>query len=444
MDLDPRLRDLGPSESYSSPQASSYKNKNSAIHLPPPHSTALPGLVSDGTGHPYYTLPQSGPQTLHPNLPGTEQDHELQSINATKLAKQGDQQNGDIKRLRACEACRGLKVRCEPDPVTKTCKRCAKAGRLCVTTEPSRKRQKKADTKVAELERKVDELTSRLNGAKHRSGSEDDSNGEEGSTEPTGEHADGHSLSRGPASRKRRKPSSLLAQYGTNDTDGRTKKPALFEGLNSTQDDSRNHQIFASNTRTHNSKHLQGLTLDLSLPSHEYADVVDRKLLDPETAAEIFHHYVNNMARQMPAVTFRPQITAGEIRQSKPKLFLAILSVASGQDHPDLQKLLQREIKRVYADSIVHRGEKSLELVQALQVSSIWCGPDHRDNAKPYQIINTAAVMAMTIGLSRRKKFEKGPVFGTLKDFQLSKNSAVDSTTKESRRAWLGCYTLSS
>lgn len=72
--------------------------------------------------------------------------------------------NGDAhdhKRSRACEACRGLKVRCDMDLNTpnEPCKRCKKAGRQCIVTQPSRRRQKKSDTRVAELERKIDALT---------------------------------------------------------------------------------------------------------------------------------------------------------------------------------------------------------------------------------------------------------------------------------------------
>jgi hypothetical protein len=69
----------------------------------------------------------------------------------------------DAKRPRACDSCRGLKVKCVIDPSsTDPCKRCAKAGRQCVVTPPTRKRQKKADSRVAELERKLDALTATL------------------------------------------------------------------------------------------------------------------------------------------------------------------------------------------------------------------------------------------------------------------------------------------
>lgn len=70
----------------------------------------------------------------------------------------------DLKRPRACDACRQLKVRCEPDDKNPpgSCKRCAKANRKCVVTPPTRKRQKKTDSRVSELEKKIDALTASL------------------------------------------------------------------------------------------------------------------------------------------------------------------------------------------------------------------------------------------------------------------------------------------
>lgn len=54
-------------------------------------------------------------------------------------------------------------MKCIIDPSSgQPCKRCSKAGRQCIVTPPTRKRQKKADSRVAELERKIDALTATL------------------------------------------------------------------------------------------------------------------------------------------------------------------------------------------------------------------------------------------------------------------------------------------
>ncbi len=64
--------------------------------------------------------------------------------------------------MRACEACRGLKVRCEPDLNCGPCKRCMKSGRKCEITPPSRKRQKKTDSRVSELEKQLADIQAQL------------------------------------------------------------------------------------------------------------------------------------------------------------------------------------------------------------------------------------------------------------------------------------------
>ena len=84
---------------------------------------------------------------------------------------------GDAKRLRACEACRGLKVRCEPDPSGGPCKRCLKAGRKCEITPPSRKRQKKTDSRVSELEKQLADIQAQLKMRRQTIGSDSDGEG---------------------------------------------------------------------------------------------------------------------------------------------------------------------------------------------------------------------------------------------------------------------------
>lgn len=72
----------------------------------------------------------------------------------------------DFSSLRPLERTNLAQVRCDQERPDLSCKRCAKAGRACITTPPTRKRQKKADSRVAELERKIDALTATLHAQK--------------------------------------------------------------------------------------------------------------------------------------------------------------------------------------------------------------------------------------------------------------------------------------
>jgi len=117
----------------------------------------------------------------------------------------------DPKRSRACEACRGLKVRCDQDPNNPDapCKRCAKAKRNCVITAPSRKRQKKTDSRVAELEKKIDALTASLNAQKETS-TTSETYGEEGGPASPGGSGYSPTSTQRPSPEVTRRPSMAI------------------------------------------------------------------------------------------------------------------------------------------------------------------------------------------------------------------------------------------
>lgn len=370
-------------------------------------------------------------------------------------------QNGDRKddpkRPRACEACRGLKVRCEPDPAKGTCKRCAKAGRQCVVTVPSRKRQKKTDSRVAELEKKIDALTASLQATKNHVGSDSDgdSSAEDYQNEPDN---DNHSDPRVPGSNDSQwlqQPSPLSNKSMTAFRRERKRKRSGYPDEDVSYDTqtmsahSRNgHRLktsaigsdYAYQQPAYAMKPLFGPVIDPSLPGHDFSDVIDRKVLDSEMAARIFDHYTRNMAPQMPVVVFPPGTKYGDIRKTKSTLFLAILSVASGHEYPDIQGTLMREITRVYADSIIGKGHKSVELIQALQVSTVWYSAEELKDGKSYQLIHMAASLAIALGLGRRQSM--GPAVSLWSQGQNPRNTAAELRTTECRRAWLSCYLL--
>jgi hypothetical protein len=146
--IDPRLRSDTSGNEYPPlhrPSSSAITTNQNRVSLPTPQSGHSPG-TPQSVGNAGSTGPNRG---------------------------EGSPEAGstDPKRPRACEACRGLKVRCEFDTnnLDGPCKRCAKANRNCVVTIPSRKRQKKTDSRVAELEKKIDALTASLQATKSQS-----------------------------------------------------------------------------------------------------------------------------------------------------------------------------------------------------------------------------------------------------------------------------------
>lgn len=491
--IDPQLR-ASRTSAYATQHAHPSPFPANTIRLPPPQQhQQLPSHVPShdgGQAHPYYALPLPPAHSDRQRLQSEVYHHH----EVPPAADANEDPNHDPKRPRACEACRGLKVRCEPNP-DGACRRCAKAGRQCIITFPSRKRQKKTDSRVAELEKRIDALTASLHATKRgevvdlkdQSGgtspeldetSPRDTNGESPAspldrTRPSGEigtngwprqsehayvAAGLQSLSM-PSPRSTRSSRSLVGQKrrrSADDEDLHVTEPVRLEASgirrtstkdNATAYPSDVHQfLIPKDTRATKGASIASVASTSSqtnLPAHEYADVIDRKILKARAATEIFDHYVRNMVPHFPAVVFPPDTSAPEVRRTKPTLFLAVLSVACAISHPDIQGTLTKELMRVYADRIIVKGEKTLELIQALQVSVIWyTPPEHYEESKCYQLIHIAAVMAMDLSLGKRTKPTRPKLLGLWQDHPFRKTPLPDPHSVECRRAWLGCYFL--
>ncbi|KAK3329780.1 hypothetical protein B0H66DRAFT_469156, partial [Apodospora peruviana] len=363
--------------------------------------------------------------------------------------------NYDPKKPRACESCRGLKVRCEPELSNPDgpCKRCTKAKRPCVVTQPTRKRQKKTDNRVAELEKKIDALTASLQ-AKAGGGPGMTTSasptvaslshpavmaGSGGSGEVRGSAHNNHGS---PATlgkdwmtmqaRERPAPTTQPAQrssaYGNTDM-GTTGQKRKFN--ETTGEDVRDPS--APRPRT-----------DIAV-APENPDIVDRGIITMVQACELFARYTEQMAPHLPGVVFPANMTAAELRRSKPILFLSVMAAASSNT-PPLQRILTNELMRLFAEKVIVSGEKSLELVQALQLSVIWYyPPENFEEFKFYQLLHIAAVMAIDLGLGRKKQAKGGfrkHLPNYWRDHSLRKRVVLDPTTLEARRAWLTCYFL--
>ncbi|KAI9787848.1 MAG: hypothetical protein M1816_007415 [Peltula sp. TS41687] len=514
--LDPRLRSDPPSLTSTSTKSTTTDTttnpspfpplpnaalSENPVRLPPPTRTQLPPLSSGASQLPYYHAPLNSSNVSPPPRgtgPAAETDGSV-----------------DPKRPRACEACRGLKVRCEfnPSDLDGPCKRCAKAGRSCVVTAPTRKRQRKTDSKVAELERKIDLLTASIQASRSQVGRQDESQGSSGHGQNAADVGADGSFSGGVADPWRGgegvaspgmeavRRTSWLRQAEVPPVIGppqppSSKEPApgltAFSGLKRKHsDDSPMATSTSPNIRMTSaplprpsaersspgkevpttmyqflipkpvaprmsstpsatpSDSTTGMKANVDLPPrYEYADVIDRQMLSSELAISFFDRYVNVMAPQFPAVIFPPGTKAAEIRKTKPTLFLAILSVGSGTSHPDVQKVLTKEIMRVLADRVIYNGEKTVEIIQALHVVTIWYWPpEYYDELKFYQLIHIAALMAIDLGMGKRSKSHKAKHAGHagqgfMREYPWRRSPLPNPESAESRRTWLTCYFL--
>lgn len=124
------------------------------------------------------------------------------------------------------------------------------------------------------------------------------------------------------------------------------------------------------------------LTSHSSIPLIQYQssparDVIDRGIVSAKVAAELFDSYNNQLVQHFPGVLLPPNCTANELRRSKPALFLAVICAACCDYDPDLYGTLFDENSRLFAERVFMAGEKSLELVQALTILSVWYCPPH-------------------------------------------------------------------
>jgi hypothetical protein len=347
----------------------------------------------------------------------------MSETTAAGLVPGGDQeQTKDAALNRACEYCRGLKVRCFPEPgsSSSTCQRCARSKRICVFAAPQRRKQRKrTDVRIAELEKEMRALR-------------------------------------------------LLLKRGSDGGDQAMEDLRVSEqtgrDLEAAQDTPPDITISSREADDHiNRGPIPQVSME-ELPRGVFdkgdLDVVDRGLLSMASAADLYDIYINDLTPHYPAVTFPKQYTVVELRGERPTLFLAVMSAASGKTDPNLHNLLNAELLQLFASRAVIGGEKSLEFVQSMLVTAVWYYPTETfDQLKFYQYIHMAATIALDIGLGSKPNitsFTCGPscdYTGISSECEIQTSHGIapqpaekepDIAAMDARRTILVCYLICS
>ncbi|KAF7592129.1 hypothetical protein BBP40_000677 [Aspergillus hancockii] len=469
MEIDPRLRPgsdnsppegAEPSHSYlpalvTRPTATTTSSIHPTSDYPDPPSHLAPSeqlqsATTTSSGPSYYGAPASQSQPTHAlyqaspgEIPGGAHRFDTTDPNDPY---------SELKRPRACESCRSLKVRCEPDisNPNASCKRCAKAGRPCVVTVPTRRRQKKTDSRVAELERKIDALTASLQASQGNGSTLQAGHQAPAREEQTGRRwlgpthgASQSQLTTGSATMS--SPNGLAGNKRRHSGEIKDSRESGLVGppINRASSPGTDH-ILDNTSRQWQSGPGSGSRGTAPKPdaANEPVDLIDRGLVSVAVASEAFNRYVEHMAPHIPTVVFPPGTKMEDIRTTKPILLHAIVSTAVGTIQPELQLPLVDDFYKVIAERIVVKGEKSLDLVQAILVTCNWyTPPDHFEELKFYQLSHMAVSLAMDIGMYRRPMPKSRP-WNLVKDLILKKSPSQDPDSAEARRAWLGCYFL--
>jgi hypothetical protein len=281
----------------------------------------------------------------------------------------------------ACQACRRMKIRCEPLEYQDSCKQCSKTNRACLITTTRRKRQKTVH-RIAELEEKLKTLTAAV-----------------------GSRANQHHV-------KESKKSNSNPEFRTQNS------PSVLDLNASIAESIASPASWVMRSAQRNNK-------------AKYIDVIDSGMIDKATAYKVFYRFCTEMAGFFPFVVFPEQTTAQEIRSRRPITFLSILAAGICVFKPGLLPDLSDELTFTLADRIIYRGERSFDLLQALLVlAAFYSKPKHQKELNFNQTKHIAAMMALDLGIGRRLK--KG-VF-------VEKSPFPDVSVFEIRRTWLGCY----
>ncbi|OQE41420.1 hypothetical protein PENCOP_c005G06503 [Penicillium coprophilum] len=174
-------------------------------------------------------------------------------------------------------------------------------------------------------------------------------------------------------------------------------------------------------------------SLQLSCSGSDQIGHMAKYIFSSKITEEIFHRYLDIFAPKCPIVVFPAGTTAELVQETKPLLFLSIMSIASaGYCTITQQRDLANKVRLYLAERAVVRGEKSIELVQALQIVSFWYrAPDDYKQMNLNQLASIATTMAIDLGLDR---------------IEVSKPTSSDNEMwdrAEAQRVWLGCLLLS-
>lgn len=263
------------------------------------------------------------------------------------------------KRGRACVACASIKIKCQLGSDTSLqppCERCLRLNKECILAAPKRQKDH-----IADLEAQIATLTRLLR--------------EQGIQDPGllgTQSADG---SEGTSSQK----SSLTVAASNN-----VRKRRLL-----------NHSTDSTSV-----EYISGSSLSLQ----DIADVDFTRLDKIVSRAEqerILNQYLTAILPLFPMVPIQGDFSLEALRRDRPVLLQSIIYAAS----PGLISVEQQEdvamilLERLSSATAGQR-DKSLELIQAIQITCLWSRPQRRHkHIAVHQLVSLAAQLAEDIGI---------------------------------------------
>lgn len=316
----------------------------------------------------------------------------------------------EIKRPRACDYCRQLKVRCDRYEAHETCKRCAKASRQCVTSPPTRKRTRKNDDRYTVLQQQIQMLMRERELDKER-------------------YMQHHTNMAGPTPQEYGHYPAPPSGY----TPAQSSTPLVKRRRTSADEDDTTAEVMVAIHRQMAEK--PGLATTRTQSNRDpFLQRVDM-LVSPEQAQHLFRRYTEELFPAFPAVPLPANADASTVRDVCPLLYLAVIVVApygTGETivSTETQRQLAQLLKETLAEIVFTRSERSLEIIQVMQLAVLWYRvPEHYDRHSFSVWVDMACCYASNLRLGRNSKRNDG--------------CTTDPNTLDARRTLLVNYYLS-
>jgi len=171
------------------------------------------------------------------------------------------------------------------------------------------------------------------------------------------------------------------------------------------------------------------------LENHDYSvlSFLDARI-PPSKQQDLLHLFAHQPGAAWPVI--RLSMDLDHIRTNSPILLLSVVVYAFTQETQgtdlDVHDELVRETMHIIGDEVIGRGQRSLELVQALLVAAFWNKTTRRgQQASCFQIVQLAADMAIDVGLAGFS-WQPSPAAYFCRH--------EDPASLEARRTWLACF----
>lgn len=293
-----------------------------------------------------------------------------------------------VRRMKACKQCHSLKVRCSPvnenDPYL-PCVRCVNSNKVCeIDLDQPRKRRKRTSKKenesIAELHDQIADLQQQLR-----------------------------------AARRDNSEQSLLAgetpQYGVSTTLTSDKPSPPFicktdlelEIANLSEENFNLGEVLEA-IRKEANRRQEMLRKDVKV------DVISAGILTVEEATRRLNIYREQLYSVHPLVGVESDVTVEQLSRELPFLFNAIMTTSTMliEDKYDWKVCLALENHAVkcIVNEVMVAGTKSVELLKALILLSLWYNSPEFFKLRRYHILNGVAVTLLhDLGIGNRSSF---------------------------------------